>query len=61
MAEVVMILKPNKRDLTNPSAWRLIFLLLCLGKGLERIIAKRMSYLAIKHNLLHLNQAGALL
>lgn len=59
-AEVVMIPKPNKRDLTDPSAWRPISLLSCLGKGMERIIAKRMSYLAIKHKILHPNQAGAL-
>ncbi|TQV90121.1 reverse transcriptase [Cordyceps javanica] len=59
-AEVVMIPKPNKRDLTDPSAWRPISLLSCLGKGMERIIAKRMSHLAIKHKILHQNQAGAL-
>ncbi|OAA60613.1 reverse transcriptase [Akanthomyces lecanii RCEF 1005] len=59
-AEVVMIPKPNKRDLTNPSAWRPISLLSCLSKGMERIIAKRMPYLAIKHKILHPNQAGAL-
>ncbi|EGU72186.1 hypothetical protein FOXB_17306, partial [Fusarium oxysporum f. sp. conglutinans Fo5176] len=35
-AEVVMIAKPGRRDLTNPRAWRPISLLSCLGKGLER-------------------------
>ncbi|OAA60200.1 reverse transcriptase [Akanthomyces lecanii RCEF 1005] len=59
-AEVVMIPKPNKRNLTDPSAWRPISLLSCLGKGMERLIAKRMSHLAIKHKILHPNQAGAL-
>ncbi|KAJ3495814.1 hypothetical protein NLG97_g3120 [Lecanicillium saksenae] len=59
-AEVVMIPKPNKRNLTDPSAWRPISLLSCLSNGLERIIAKRMSNLAIKHDILHHNQAGAL-
>jgi len=59
-AEVVMIPKAKKRDLTQPEAWRPISLLSCLSKGMERIIAKRMSYLAIKHKVLHVNQAGAL-
>ena len=59
-AEVVMIPKPNKRNLSDVSAWRPITLLFCLSKGLERIIAKRMSYLAIKHKVVHFNQAGAL-
>ncbi|RKK51756.1 hypothetical protein BFJ69_g17922, partial [Fusarium oxysporum] len=35
-AEVVIIAKPGRRDLTNPRAWRPISLLSCLGKGLER-------------------------
>ena len=59
-AEVVMIPKPNKRNLSDVSAWRPISLLSCLSKGLERIIAKRMAYLAIKHKIVHHNQAGAL-
>ena len=59
-AEVVTIPKPNKRNLSDVSAWRPISLLSCLSKGLERIIAKRMAYLAIKHKVVHHNQAGAL-
>ena len=55
-----MIPKAKKRDLTKPETWRPISLLSCLSKGMERIIAKRMSYLAIKHKVLHVNQAGAL-
>ncbi|KAF4332062.1 reverse transcriptase, partial [Fusarium beomiforme] len=38
-AEVVMIAKPGRRDLTSPRAWRPVSLLSCLGKGLERLIA----------------------
>ncbi|OAQ61343.1 reverse transcriptase, RNaseH [Purpureocillium lilacinum] len=41
-AEVVMIEKPGKRDLSKPRAWRPISLLSCLGKGLERLIARRL-------------------
>ncbi|OAA57831.1 Endonuclease/exonuclease/phosphatase [Akanthomyces lecanii RCEF 1005] len=59
-AEVVMIPKLNKRDLSKVSTWRPISLLSCLSKGLERVIARRMAYAAIKYGILHPNQAGAL-
>lgn len=32
----------------------------CLSKGLERVIARRMAHAALKHGILHPNQAGAL-
>ncbi|KID78672.1 reverse transcriptase [Metarhizium guizhouense ARSEF 977] len=59
-AEVAMIPKLNKRDLSDISAWRPISLLSCLSKGLERVIGRRLAYLAIKHKVLHPDQAGAL-
>ncbi|RKK09713.1 hypothetical protein BFJ65_g16158 [Fusarium oxysporum f. sp. cepae] len=59
-AEVVMIAKPGRRDLTNPRAWRPISLLSCLGKGLERLVARRLAWACIHHGVLHLQQAGAL-
>ncbi|KID96614.1 reverse transcriptase, partial [Metarhizium majus ARSEF 297] len=59
-AEVAMIPKLNKRYLSDISAWRPISLLSCLSKGLERVIGRRLAYLAIKHKVLHPNQAGAL-
>ncbi|CVL09150.1 uncharacterized protein FMAN_15430 [Fusarium mangiferae] len=59
-AEVVMIAKPGRRDLTEPRAWRPISLLSCLGKGLERLIARRLAWAAIYYNVLHSQQAGAL-
>ncbi|KJZ68077.1 hypothetical protein HIM_12533 [Hirsutella minnesotensis 3608] len=43
-AEVVMIAKPGRRDLSTPRAWRPISLLSCLGKGLERLIARRLAW-----------------
>lgn len=55
-----MIPKQNKRDLIDLGTWRPISLLSYLGKGIERIIARRMSHLAIKHRILHPNQASAL-
>ncbi|KGQ02481.1 Retrovirus-related Pol polyprotein from type-1 retrotransposable element R1 [Beauveria bassiana D1-5] len=59
-AEVVMIPKLNKRDLSDVGSWRPISLLSCLSKGLERVIARRMAYAALKHGILHPSQAGAL-
>ncbi|RKK30846.1 hypothetical protein BFJ66_g16119 [Fusarium oxysporum f. sp. cepae] len=55
-----MIAKPGRRDLTNPRAWRPISLLSCLGKGLERLVARRLAWACIHHGVLHLQQAGAL-
>ncbi|SCO77346.1 uncharacterized protein FRV6_01558 [Fusarium oxysporum] len=59
-AEVVMIAKPGRRDLTSPRAWRPISLLSCLGKGLERLIARRLAWAAVHYSVLHPQQAGAL-
>lgn len=59
-AEAVFIPKAGKRDQTMPSAWRPISLLSCLGKGLERLIGRRISILALQYKILHPNQAGAL-
>ena len=59
-AEVVMIPKPGKRNLSCPRAWRPISLLSCLGKGLERMIARRLAWASIHYAVLHSQQAGAL-
>ncbi|KID94004.1 Ribonuclease H-like protein, partial [Metarhizium majus ARSEF 297] len=59
-AEVVMIPKPGKRNLSPPRAWRPISLLSCLGKGLERLIARRLAWASIYYAVLHPQQAGAL-
>ena len=40
--------------------WKTISLLSCLGKGLERLLAKRMSHLAIAWNIVGQQQFGAL-
>lgn len=52
--------KTKKRDLSSVRSWRPIALLSCLGKGLERLIARRLSRVAIKHSVLSLQQFGAL-
>lgn len=59
LAEVVFLPKP-KRDPSSVKGWRPISLLSCLGKGLERLIAKRMSHLAITWDIVGQQQFGAL-
>lgn len=59
LAEVIFLQK-HGRDPSTVKAWRPISLLSCLGKGLERVIAKRMSYLAIVHSVVGRQQFGAL-
>ena len=43
LAEVTMIPKVGKKDKTSVRSWRPIALLSCLGKGLERTIARRIA------------------
>ncbi|KAJ7693986.1 hypothetical protein B0H16DRAFT_1232953, partial [Mycena metata] len=50
-AIAVALRKPRKPNYSNPRAYRLIQLLECLGKILEKIVARRLSYLAGRHNL----------
>ncbi|KAI1005175.1 hypothetical protein K3495_g3042 [Podosphaera aphanis] len=59
LAEVVFIPKSG-RDPSTTKGWRPIALLSCLGKGLERLIAKRVSHLAITSDILGHQQFGAL-
>lgn len=49
-----MIAKSGRRDLTEPRAWRPISLLSCLGKGLERLVARRLAWVCIHYGVLHL-------
>ncbi len=59
-AEVVMLAKPGRRDLSSPRAWRPISLLSCLGKGLERLIARRLAWASVHFGVLHPQQFGVL-
>jgi ribonuclease HI len=59
-ARVVIIPKPGDRDRTLPKSYRPIALLSCLGKGLERLLARRMVYLALHHKVLARDQCGAI-
>ena len=54
----VILKKPGKPDYSAPKAYRIIALLNCLGKVVERLLAKRLGALAEVSNLLHLSQIG---
>lgn len=57
-ADGAVLSKPNKPDYTQPKAFRVISLLNCLGKVSERVLAKRLGYLAETTELLHSSQVG---
>lgn len=59
LAEVIFLPKAG-RDPSSIKGWRPISLLSCLGKGLGRILAMRMSHLAIVWNIVGQQQFGAL-
>lgn len=59
-AILAIIPKPNKADRTSPRAYRPIALLSVLGKGLERLLARKMAWLAISLQILSSQQFGAL-
>ncbi|KAI0991286.1 hypothetical protein K3495_g16901, partial [Podosphaera aphanis] len=54
----IILKKPGKPDYSQPKAYRVISLLNCLGKALERMLAKRLGYLAETTNLLDPSQIG---
>ncbi len=54
----IILPKPHKPDYSSPKAYRIITLLNCLGKILEKIIATRLSYLAHTTELLSHTQVG---
>lgn len=52
--------KPGKRDRSLPRSYRLIALLSVLGKGLERVIARRLAWEAVTRKVLPPGYFGAL-
>ncbi|KAI1004129.1 hypothetical protein K3495_g4078 [Podosphaera aphanis] len=58
--EVVVIPKPHKDDLTNPANWRPISLLPVLGKGTERLFARRFASWALSNRIISPTHFGAL-
>jgi ribonuclease HI len=59
-AILAIIPKPNKTDRTSPRSYRPIALLSVLGKGLERLIARKMAWLAVSLRVINNQQFGAL-
>ena len=56
----VIIPKPGKPAYDTPKALRHIVLLNTLGKLIEKMIARRLQFDAIKHSVLHPNQLGGI-
>lgn len=52
--------KPGKRARALPRSYRLIALLSCLEKALERIVAKLLEHIALKHGLISPLHFGAI-
>lgn len=59
VANIIAMAKHKKKDRTLPNVYRPISLIPTISKGLEAVIASRMSYLAETHNLLPENHFGA--
>jgi hypothetical protein len=57
-AKIVVLRKPAKPDYSIPGVYRPISLLNTLGKLLEAVVARRLSFLAEKHKLLPNSQFG---
>jgi hypothetical protein len=58
VAKITTLQKPDKLDYTKPKAFRPISLLLTISKGLEVVIAVRLSYIAKEYSLLPKNHFG---
>ena len=54
----IILPKPNKVDYSIPKVYRIINLLKCIGKVLEKIYTTRLGYLANTTTLLHNSQIG---
>lgn len=59
-ANIVILPKVGKRNRALPKSYRPIALLSCLGKGLNRIIVRRISYWALKLKILARDQCSAI-
>ena len=55
-----MIPKTGKRDLGDIGLWRLVALLSCLGKGLERLLVRKIAFETIRHQVIVKTHFGAL-
>jgi hypothetical protein len=55
----VVLRKPGKKDYGNPRAYRPISLLPTISKGLESLVATRLSHMAERYKLIPNNHLGA--
>jgi Reverse transcriptase (RNA-dependent DNA polymerase) len=58
-ATIAVIPKPGKEDYSLPKCYRPVALLECVGKLLEKVIAKRLTHDILAHNLIPATQFGA--
>lgn len=58
IAKIIAMAKPNKKNKTLPNAYRPISLIPTISKGLEAVVANRMTYLAETYSLLPENHFG---
>ena len=58
-AKGVLLEKPNKRDRTLVKSYRVISLLNCLGKVVEKLVAEQLSQFCETNGKLHKRQMGA--
>ncbi|CAA7271383.1 unnamed protein product [Cyclocybe aegerita] len=56
----VIVPKPNKPSYAIPKAFRPIVLLITFGKLIEKMIANRIQFDAVKHDIFHPNQLGGI-
>ncbi|CAA7267777.1 unnamed protein product [Cyclocybe aegerita] len=56
----VIVLKPNKPSYAVPKAFRPIILLITFGKLIEKMIANRIQFDTVKHDIFHPNQLGGI-
>lgn len=59
-AVLVILSKSNKKDLSSLRSYRPIALLSVLGKALERLLAKRLAWIAVREKVISRQQFGAL-
>ncbi|CAA7264644.1 unnamed protein product [Cyclocybe aegerita] len=56
----VIVPKPNKPSYAVPKTFRPIVLLITFGKLIEKMIANRIQFDAVKHDIFHPNQPGSI-
>ncbi|CAA7267585.1 unnamed protein product [Cyclocybe aegerita] len=56
----VIVPKPNKPSYAVPKAFRPIVLLITFGKLIEKMIANRIQFDTVKHDIFHPNQLGSI-